>query len=197
MKRGLFWLGKVEWALGAVPSQRAPPMLWRRLEAAPEVLRGRVAGGRGVPSAGAGSAFLAVAVVSCRLSPALGLAPDGGLTGSQTCSPARVPSRLNDTVGAGALEEAGLLLTPLSAVCGLPLRKAPSRSLLPSNVPCCSGSPETHLQSAPLHRQHTAGPSAPAPSSTPTSSGAAVAPAGACGEKRADRSGSSRPGESV
>lgn len=123
MKRGLFWLGKVEWALGAVPSQRAPPMLWRRLEAAPEVLRGRVAGGRGVPSAGAGSAFLAVAVVSCRLSPALGLAPDGGLTGSQTCSPARVPSRPPDPGG-----------TPREAVprSRVPEKNLQTRSKLPS-----------------------------------------------------------------
>lgn len=55
--------------------------------------------GRWVPTLGAGSAFLAVAVVSCRLSPALGLAPDGASPGSQTCSPAWVPSRPPDPGG--------------------------------------------------------------------------------------------------
>lgn len=54
MKGGLFWLGTVEWALGAVRRQCAAPMLQRRLEAALEVLGRRVAGcgGRSCLAAG-------------------------------------------------------------------------------------------------------------------------------------------------
>ena len=113
----------------------------------------------------------------------------------------RVPSRLKDSRRFGDLETAKQphppyrllpsLFPPKQGALPLLLSKA-SRRLLPSTVPAALAPQKSTCSLRPPLAVPPV-PSALPPRRTPPLSGAAVAPAGACGKQRGDKSGNSRP----